>query len=71
MKYAAYDSRSIYAIGETPDLAIVRARIETRDPDAGFLTAKINEDLAAEIEANGWNGFSQSFDVIDGHIVAA
>ena len=70
MKYAAYDSRSIYAIGETPDLAIVRARIETRDPDAGFLTAKINEDLAAEIEVNGWDGFSRSFLIRGGYIVA-
>jgi len=71
MKYAAYDSRAIYAIGETPDSAIARARADCRDPDAGFLTAKISDELAAEIQVDGWDGFSQSFDVIDGHIVAS
>jgi len=70
MKYAAYDSRAIYAIGETPDSAIARARADCRDPDAGFLTAKIDDDLAAEIEVDGWDGFSRSFLIRGGYIVA-
>lgn len=67
--YAAYDEVSIYALGHTPKAAIQNARNEAREPDAEFQTAEIDEDLAAWIDENGWNGKNRSFELRDGIVV--
>ena len=67
--YAAYDELSIYALGQTPDEAIVNALNDSGDPDAQFETARISDALAVQIERDGWNGNRQSFDVRGGEIV--
>lgn len=66
--YAAYDSMAIYAIGQSRDKAIAKARDDARDDEAQFETAIISIPLAYYIEANGWDGNSQSFDVHHGEI---
>lgn len=61
--YAAYDSMAIYAIGQSEDEAIAKARHDAKDDEAQFETAIISTPLAYYIEANGWDGMSDSFDV--------
>jgi hypothetical protein len=61
MKYAAYDDMSIYAIGDTPEAAIQKARDDAREPEAQFKTAPIKDGLAAAIEDAGWNPHLESF----------
>ena len=68
-KYAAYDEMSIYAVGHNPDHAIEIARTETREPEAIFLTAKITDAMAEQIERSGWDGMRQSFKLADGFLV--
>lgn len=68
-KFAAYDSVTIYATGDTAEAAVAAAREETREPEAEFDTAPIGDDLAAWIDENGWNGSHRSFAVRDGMIV--
>ena len=67
-RFAAYDDFSIYALGDTPEAAIAKARSDANDPTAFFKTDRISDDLAAFIDAEGWNGVLESFDVIDGVI---
>lgn len=67
--FAAYDDLSIYALGHSPESAIRRARREARTPTATFQTARVSPELAAQILRDGWNGMSQSFDVVDGWII--
>ena len=64
--YAAYDAASVYAIGTTPDAAIETARTEAREPNAQFETAQITAELAAWIDANGWDGHRETLDVRNG-----
>ena len=68
-QYAAYDHSAIYAIGDTPEAAIAKARNDARDDEAIFETAKIGDADALEIEDGGFNGHYDGFDVKDGWIV--
>lgn len=61
MKYAAYDHHSIYAIADSPELAVQKARTDAREPEATFQTAPIRDGLAAAIEDAGWNPFIETF----------
>jgi hypothetical protein len=65
-QFAAHDTVSVYAVGDTPAQAIANARNAARDPDAQFDTAQITAELAAWIDAHGWNGHAESFAVRDG-----
>ena len=67
--YAAYDHNSIYALGATPDEAVANARRDAGDDDAKFFTATVSDALAEQIERDGWNGNSRSFDIKNGQIV--
>jgi N-acetylglutamate synthase/N-acetylornithine aminotransferase len=69
-KFAAHDDLSIYAVADTAEAAITKARDEARDLEAQFLTAQISDELAAQIERDGWDGMRQSFDVVNGWIKA-
>jgi hypothetical protein len=60
--YAAYDDLSIYAVAETAEAAVAKARAETRD-DATFSTAPISDELADWIEENGWHGPTRTFEI--------
>lgn len=68
-KFAAYDANSIYAMPDTAEAAIDKARDDARDDTAKFDTARISDELAAWIDENGWNAMRRSFDIIDGYIV--
>ena len=68
-KFAAYDASSIYAVAETAEQAISKARDDARDDEAEFETARISDSLASWIEKNGWNGHTRSFDVRNGEII--
>jgi hypothetical protein len=68
-KFAAYDSASIYAISDTPESAIAKAREDAGDSTAEFETAPIGAELAAWIDENGWNGAHRSFRLAYGRIV--
>lgn len=68
-KYAAYDEYSIYAIGDTAEAAIAKARDDAREPEAEFETAKITDEFAAWIEENGWDPHRCGFDLQDGFVV--
>ena len=61
MKYAAYDTLSIYGTGDTPEEAVAKARRDLGEPDAEFDTGKITDEFAAQIEQNGWDGSRQTF----------
>ncbi len=67
-KFAAYDDLSIYAVADTGEVAIATARADTNEPDAMFKTAEISDELAVQIERDGWNGNRQSFEVRHGAI---
>jgi hypothetical protein len=67
--FAAYDTLSIYAVADTRAEAINKARADARDEEAQFETAVISTPLAYYIEANGWDGNSDSFEVVNGEIV--
>ena len=67
-QYAAYDQSAIYAIADTPEAAIAKARDETRNSEATFETAKIGAADALEIEDRGFNGHRDSFEVKNGWI---
>lgn len=70
MAYAAYDDFTIYAVHDTADGAIAKAKAEIGDPDATFSVAPISDDFAAWIARNGWNGNFRSFEVNrDGYLV--
>lgn len=62
-KFVAYDHNSIYAVGETRDAVIAKARDDARDDAAEFRTAPISDDLATWIDENGWNGHCDSFEI--------
>lgn len=69
-KFAAYDDLSIYAVADTEEAAIAKAREDSGEPSAQFSTAPISDDLAAQIERDGWNGTLRSFSVgADGYII--
>lgn len=68
MKHAAYDDLSIYAIADTAQGAIERARSDANDPGAAFMAAPISDAFAARIERDGWDGKSQSFEVVNGQL---
>jgi hypothetical protein len=61
--FAAYDDLSIYAVSRTAIGAVRKARRDAMDPTAQFRTAPISRDLAKQIERDGWNGNTNSFDV--------
>lgn len=67
--YAAYDDLSIYAIAESPEAAIEKARDDARDDAAMFQTAICPAGLADRINQHGWSGWANSFDVVNGIIV--
>jgi hypothetical protein len=69
MKYAAYDDNSIYAIGDSPEQAIQKARDDAQEPDAQFKTAPIRDGLAGAIEDAGWNPHLESFALDDGGFI--
>ena len=69
MTYAAYDYLSICGLGPTPDEAIQDAREQSNDPGASFETANISDELAAQIDRDGWNGNQKSFAILGGYIV--
>lgn len=70
-KFAAYDSLSIYAVADSAEAAIAKARDDARNDEAQFQTAEISDELAAEIERDGWDGNRRAFDVVAGKIVTA
>jgi hypothetical protein len=61
VKFAAYDDASIYAVADSPDSAIQKARDDANDPSAQFSTAAISDRFAAWIEENGWDCYRRSF----------
>jgi hypothetical protein len=68
--YAAYDDFSIYAVSDSPENAIAKARDDAREPEAEFSTAMISDELAAQIARDGWDGMHRSFEIgRDGFIV--
>jgi hypothetical protein len=67
--FAAYDAAAVYAIGPTPEDAISIAREDAQAPDGKFETAQITRELAAWIDEHGWDGMSESFDLIDGWLI--
>ena len=50
-QFAAYDDASIYAIGDSPDDAIAKARVDTMAPEAQFKTARVNGIFCFEADA--------------------
>lgn len=68
-KFAAYDASSIYAVADTADAAIAKARHDAREPAANFETAPITDEFAAWIDENGWDGMHRSFELRDGALV--
>ena len=68
-KFAAYDANSIYAVADSPEAAIAKARDDARDDEAQFETARISDALAAWIDERGWNGHHDSFTVRHGEII--
>ena len=60
-KFAAYDATSIYAVAETADEAIAKARSDANDATAQFSAAPIADTLAEWIEENGWDGRTRCF----------
>jgi hypothetical protein len=62
MKFAAYDF-SIYGVGDTAEEAVAKARSKLRDDDAEFNVASISDDLAAQIELDGWDSSRQTFEI--------
>jgi len=63
MKFAAYDDISIYGISDTAEDAIADACTRVRNDDAEFQIASISEDLAAQIERDGWDSSRQTFTI--------
>jgi hypothetical protein len=63
MKFAAYHDISIYGIGDTAEEAVAKARSEVQDCDAEFNVASISDDLAIQIERDGWDGSYQTFTI--------
>ena len=61
IKFAAHDDTSIYAVADSAEAAIEKARNEARDQTAQFQVAPISDELAAQIERDGWDGMHQSF----------
>ena len=68
MKFAAYNHFSIYAIADTPEAAIAKARDDARDDSAKFEAAMLSDEFAAFIMKSAWHGNHNSFEVIDGRI---
>lgn len=68
-KFAAHDEHSIYALGDTAEIAVSRARRDNKDPDGHYSVTPITDDLAAWINENGWDGYERSFSIRDGVIV--
>lgn len=63
MAYAAYDDLSIYAVHDTADGALARAKADAGDPEAVFRVAPISDGLAYQIVLNGWDGAIRSFEI--------
>lgn len=63
MKFAAHDDVSIYAVADSADGAVEKAKHDARDPKATFEASPISDDLATWIEDNGWNAMNRSFEV--------
>ena len=60
-KFAAHDDASIYAVADTADAAVAKARDDARDQNAQFRASPISDELADQIEEHGWDGKRQSF----------
>ena len=69
VKFVAYDDASLYAFGDTPELAIANARRVTGETDGIFKAVPIIDELYAWIEKNGWNGIRRSFSIEHGMLV--
>jgi hypothetical protein len=63
MKFAAYDDASSYGVGDTAEEAVVKARSKVRNDDAEFNVPSISDDLAAQIERDGWDRSRQTFEI--------
>ena len=68
MRYAAYDDIAIYGVGETEFEALQSAQ-DGGAEDGSFELSPIEEGFAKDIEDNGFDPTSQSFDMVDGVIV--
>lgn len=70
MKYVAFDTDAIYAVADSPQAAVAKAREEVRDREAQFDTAPVSDILAAQIERDGWDAGRQWFDINDdGYVI--
>ena len=81
MKYAAHVEGVIYAIGDTAEDAIRNAKVEVQgtveayDHEAAerdltpFQADPIGDDGAKAVERDGFNGNTDSFEIIDGFVV--
>ena len=70
MRYAAYDHIAIYGVGET-GYESIQAAMEGcgAEEDVSLKVSPIEEGFAKDIEDNGFDPNSQSFDMVDGVIV--
>ena len=70
MRYAAYDHFSIYGVGDT-GYESIQAAMEGcgAEEDPSLEVSPIEEGFAKDIEDNGFDPNSQSFDMVDGVIV--
>ena len=68
-RFAAYTDASIFAVADSADAAITKAREDAGDPTAEFQTARIGDEFAATIEDRGFHPNWHSFDIVNGEIV--
>ena len=74
MRYAAHDDTTIYAVADTAEEAIVAAKTDAYGsvhawnaeasvrPLTGFSASPISDDLAADVEAGGQDGWYITWD---------
>jgi hypothetical protein len=67
--FVAYDDAAVYAVDTSEDGAVAESRLFVGNDDAQFKTARITGELAAWIDTYGWNGTSDTLDVVDGWLI--
>ena len=68
MRYAAYDDIAIYGVGDSDSDALLAAKEGGADL-LDLMVEPIEEGFSKDIEDNGFDPNSQSFDMVDGVIV--
>ena len=67
-KFAAYDDFAIYAVADSSQGAVDKALDECGGASYCFKFARVSDDLADQIERDGWNGNRQTFTVRNGEL---